>query len=322
MDQPASLSPFETFARERCITCGGAGTMLYRDLTDVLFSAPGRWSMRKCASRACGMAWLDPQPAVADIGKLYEGYWTHGDGTVPAPNAEAGSKRANQLRSLLSFALPWRFHALRSEKRYLRDRPPGRLLDVGCGQGEFAAGMAERGWSAEGIDFDEGAVRVARQQPGVTTASGSIIDQAYPADCFDAITMSNVIEHVSDPVETVAECHRVLTPGGRLVMITPNIASTGHRLFGQDWRGLEVPRHLYLYTPGALAKLARGAGFRWVHAFASPGAVGMMLDASAEIATHAGRTPLGGLAGIARREKLKALLGSNSGEWAVLLAEK
>lgn len=114
----------------------------------------------------------------------------------------------------------------------------------------------------------------------------------------------------------------MLKSGGRLVMITPNIASTGHRLFGQDWRGLEVPRHLYLYTPKALARLARGAGFRRIHAFASPGAVEMMLDASAEIATRGGRTPPSGLADIARREKFKALLGGSSGEWAVLLADK
>ena len=182
--------------------------------------------------------------------------------------------------------------------------------------------MAERGWTAEGIDFDEGAVAVAKGQPGVKTNTGSLIDQAYEGATFDAITMSNVIEHVPDPIETVAECHRVLKAGGRLVMITPNIASTGHRLFGRDWRGLEVPRHLYLYTPRALARLAHQAGFRTINAFASPGAVAMMLNSSAEIAIKAGRKPPANLARIARCEKAKALLGGNSGEWAVLLADK
>ena len=199
---------------------------------------------------------------------------------------------------------------------------PGKLLDVGCGMGEFAAGMAQLGWESHAIDFDAAAVAVAGRQPDLTVGTGSLFDQRYPAESFDAITMSNVIEHIPDPIETFAECFRILRKNGRLIMITPNINSTGHKLFGEDWRGLEIPRHLYLFTTGSLKRLARRAGFERYRAFTSAGAVEAMLHASNEIAEKSGRQGRSNLASIAKREKIDVMLGRPCGEWVVLWAEK
>ena len=313
-----------TYEQPACICCGATGELIHAELVDHLFSAPGTWNIRQCANVTCRLAWLDPQPERQEIGKFYRNYWTHGDGatSVPAPDAQISRRWKRQVRSVLSLVLPWRYHALRSDGRYLADMPSGRLVDVGCGMGEFAAGMAMRGWVVDGIDFDEDALAIARQQPNITVRIGALADQDYSSDTLDAITMSNVIEHIPDPLETFTECHRVLKSRGRLIMITPNIQSIGHDVFGVDWRGLEPPRHLYLYTAAALKRMAKAAGFSKVRAFSTPGAAMVMFESSNEIAVKNGRSARGGLRGMLRREKFATALGRPCGEWVILWAEK
>jgi 2-polyprenyl-3-methyl-5-hydroxy-6-metoxy-1,4-benzoquinol methylase len=319
--QSKIVASYEQFI---CICCHASGELIHTELTDQLFSAPGLWNTRQCTNAACRLAWLDPQPERQEIAKLYETYWTHGDslGSIPAPDAQISEGWKRHVRSVLSLLLPWRRHALRSDGRYLADVAPGRLVDVGCGMGEFAAGMALRGWVVDGIDFDEGALAIARQQPNITARVGALADQDYSSETFDAITMSNVIEHIPDPVETFAEAYRVLRPRGRLIMITPNIQSLGHAVFGADWRGLEPPRHLYLYTASALKRMATAAGFSTVRAFSTPGAAMAMFESSNDMAVKNGRPKRDGLRGLLQRERLGTSVGRLCGEWVILWAEK
>jgi 2-polyprenyl-3-methyl-5-hydroxy-6-metoxy-1,4-benzoquinol methylase len=73
-----------------------------------------------------------------------------------------------------------------------------------------------------------------------------------------------VIEHVPDPASLLKECRRVLRPGGKLVVATPNCKSLGHSLFKENWRGLEPPRHLQILSPLALRRFLSEAGFKQV----------------------------------------------------------
>jgi SAM-dependent methyltransferase len=97
---------------------------------------------------------------------------------------------------------------------------------------------------------------------GLDVALGSLEQQCYPSEHFDAVTLSHVIEHVPDPVGTLVECARLLKKGGKLVIATPNNASLGHRLFGRNWRGLEPPRHLHIFSPQSLRRTLGMAGFQ------------------------------------------------------------
>ena len=135
-----------------------------------------------------------------------------------------------------------------------------QLLDVGCGSGYRLRRMAEAGWKVEGIDFDQQAVKMARSK-GFEVRCGSLVEASYPADTFDVVSMYHVIEHVDNPLNVLRECIRILRPGGRLVLATPNIQSWGHKRFGVAWRGLEPPRHLHLFSSAALNALLASAGF-------------------------------------------------------------
>jgi 2-polyprenyl-3-methyl-5-hydroxy-6-metoxy-1,4-benzoquinol methylase len=115
-----------------------------------------------------------------------------------------------------------------------------------------------KGWKVEGLDFDEQAVRRARNIYRLNVKQGTLEEARYPDHSFDAVTLRHVIEHLADPLKTLRECLRVLRPGGTLVVVTPNSESLGHGLTHEYWRGLEVPRHLeYFFADGAEALRTR-----------------------------------------------------------------
>lgn len=248
-----------TQARPCCRFCGSAGERLYVGLEDQLFGAPGRWDLARCTNPACGALWLDPQPLERDIHKAYGVYYTHT--TASAPTGRLFSAALRVLVGLVLLLTGGYRERARSASMHLDGRPPGRLLEIGCGDGTFLHRMKCAGWSVEGVETDPGAAQAARQKYGLAVRSGNLAQQCFPAGEFDAVTLQHVIEHVYDPEELLREAHRILKPGGVLVVVTPNAQSWGHRRFGAHWRGLEPPRHIHVFTPAALTSTARKAGF-------------------------------------------------------------
>lgn len=263
-----------------CVACGSDGALMYTDLRDRLFGAPGVWSFQKCLNRDCALLWLDPMPVEEDIGRAYAHYYTHEDvpGITPTRLRQAlrsikdgyfAQKYGYRSESLgrwkkwlgrLLYLHPSLRADLDFSVMYLRARPKGRLLDVGCGSGELLQGMERLGWDVEGIDVDPLAVENARRK-GLRVCLGTLEAQEYPEQHFDAITMSHVIEHVHHPLSLLKECHRLLKAGGSFVSLTPNVRGLGHRMFKKHWRDLDPPRHLYVFTPEALRSLLEKAGF-------------------------------------------------------------
>ena len=311
-----------------CALCGSPGKLLHDGLRDHEFGAPGVWSIRRCSAAHCGLAWSDPRPLAGEVGKLYQRYYTHsvqtGDDGSPEQRSYDSAGTTKLVKRLLGTLLFWRCEVFASDRNYLQGMPPGRLLDVGCGNGLFLGSMARAGWSAHAVDFDAAALALAARQRGVTTSQGALSELALPAASFDAIHMGNVIEHLSDPLKTLAECHRLLKPGGRMVVITPNLDSLGHRLFGADWRGLEPPRHVFLFSVRSLTKLARAAGFNAPRVFSVTGdraGAGYIVEQSAQIARAEGRVPPSvDLPRLMLKERALDLLGRPVGEWIVLIA--
>ncbi|HEY8158402.1 MAG TPA: class I SAM-dependent methyltransferase [Methylobacter sp.] len=264
-----------------CALCGHKGEFLYSNQQDRLFGANGSWNLKQCVNQDCGLIWLDPMPLKEEIGKAYASYYTH---TPRDPskrprmlrrirnliergylakeyNYEIGSRPLlTRILGNLLYLLPIYRNEADAGVRCLPALPGGRLLDVGCGTGEWLLSMRQRGWQVEGIDFDENAVKVAVQQ-GLLVHCNSLEQHGFPDDYFDAVTFNHLIEHVPDPVQTLAECTRILKPGGKLVILTPNNASFTHRVFKQDWRGLEPPRHLHIFSMLSMRRALAMAGF-------------------------------------------------------------
>jgi len=142
---------------------------------------------------------------------------------------------------------------------------PARILDVGCASGIFVRIAHEAGWRATGVDPSE--PRIARGRAGCPTASftvGVLEDLTFPDGAFDVITLWDVLEHVSSPIETLRRVRRLLAPGGWLFLSVPNADSIVARFMGRRWV-LLLREHLWYFSPGTMARLLCQANLDLVH---------------------------------------------------------
>jgi 2-polyprenyl-3-methyl-5-hydroxy-6-metoxy-1,4-benzoquinol methylase len=243
------------------------GNPLYDNLSDRLYGTAGVWALVRCANPDCGLAWLSPAPVEADLGKVYEDYFTH-ESSEPAwrsnnPLYRAWVRAGALYRAAISNT-PMGRARHQADTFFLAGVRPGRVLDVGCGDGSLLVRLRDMGWQVEGQETDANAAAVAQRNHGLTVHVGMLDQLHLPPHSFDAVTLSHVIEHVYDPIALLAECRRLLKPGGHLVALTPNIDSFGHAHFGRHWVALDPPRHLYLFSRTTLAQVAQRAGFTQV----------------------------------------------------------
>lgn len=275
------MQGIRVYERPRCRICGRQGAPVYHGLSDRLFGVPGEWDIYRCPNRACGLMWLNPQPVEEDIALAYANYYTH-EATPPRSKPGAADPLSRGILADAYLTLRYSYNSLVQgwwhkgigffmyflvarratldfDVMYLAHVPGGRLLEIGCGSGEFLQRMQWLGWTVEGVDFDPAAVAAARSR-GLNVHEGRVEQLGYHDAGFDAIVLSHVIEHLHDVQGLLRECRRLLRPNGHLVVVTPNTRSLCCRLFGRNWRGLEPPRHLYLFTPHALALVAKQAG--------------------------------------------------------------
>jgi SAM-dependent methyltransferase len=132
---------------------------------------------------------------------------------------------------------------------------PGRLLDVGCGDGSFLIAARGAGWQVFGTELHG-----AEQLPGCRIFRRPL--DAAGDGPFDCITMWHVLEHVPEPLQCIKELRRMLAPGGVLLLAVPDFGGWQSRLFGRHWLHADVPRHLYHFTADSLDRTLEIGGYR------------------------------------------------------------
>jgi ubiquinone/menaquinone biosynthesis C-methylase UbiE len=212
-------------------------------------------------------------PVAEDLHLAYQTYFTHAE-SPELSNSSAGLRDALYICYQAANFLPALVIGLNRARTAIASMfldliQPGKLVDVGCGDGAFLSHMRDLGWSVEGVDFDEKAIRNAKSKYGLALIHGDLRSAHFPENTFDAITMKHVIEHVPDPVALLEEARRILKPKGRLVVTTPNAGGYGHKKFRQYWYGLDQPRHLHVFSLAALRNCARRAGLDILEVFSS-----------------------------------------------------
>ena len=253
--------------------------------------------MRRCDT--CRTLWLDPAPVGETLAAAYANYHTH---TAPQRRGVvarlAEASRQAYLRDTSGYpharatdrlvALPTAVWPARREiASYSVLGVPwvagGRLLDVGCGDGRAAADIAAMGWTVTGIDNDPEAVEAAATR-GIEARVGVLDDISFAESTFDVVVLRHAVEHLPSPGATLCAARRVVVPDGLVVIATPNAGSLLHRRYGRDWRGLEPPRHLQVFTRRGLEALAHSAGLEVTLSRTSSRGATELADASRSIA--------------------------------------
>lgn len=140
-------------------------------------------------------------------------------------------------------------------------RPPGRLLEVGAGKGRFLARARHRGWGVQGLDPSPRQVTAAQARYEIEVLPVDLEQADLAERSFDAVVAWHVLEHVRHPASFLARVRRLLRPDGIFACEVPNFASWQSRLTRRHWLHLDVPRHLFHYTPSSLRSLLREQGF-------------------------------------------------------------
>jgi 2-polyprenyl-3-methyl-5-hydroxy-6-metoxy-1,4-benzoquinol methylase len=260
---------------QHCFLCLEVGKPIYEVLSDFRNNVERAWNFLRCPE--CGLVWLNPYPLPEEFEKVYTAdYCTHRE--------DEDISKLSTLRKEINIALRARALGCRgivdgwtySLGGLLSLFPPlkeigsvgtmclgrankGKLLDIGCGKGGFLAMMRDAYWDVLGVEPDRVPRRIAQQLFGVPVVRETT---GLADECFDAVTMSHVIEHVPNPIELLKECSRLLKPGGKLVIITPNIESLGRLIFQSSWALLDPPRHVFLFSLSTLETCVQKAGFR------------------------------------------------------------
>jgi 2-polyprenyl-3-methyl-5-hydroxy-6-metoxy-1,4-benzoquinol methylase len=151
----------------------------------------------------------------------------------------------------------------RDTRKYLADLYPdrGRLLEIGSGLGYLLDSFRKDGWTALGVEPNEGLCRYAQQVLGADVIPGTLEDAKLEAASLDAALMIHVIEHVPDPAAVLKDVFRLLKPGGTFVVETPRYDTLMFRLLGKRERSLSCDGHIYFFTSTTLKKMALTAGF-------------------------------------------------------------
>jgi len=220
------------------VLCNLCGSDHYTIVYDSSTAAELPVRMVKCCK--CGLIYMNPKEDIAEIQKnnttMQDDFYLQ---------QEAGLRQSADL--ILK-------HLKKINKK-------GRILDVGCATGFLLDQAHKEGWEVYGLEPSAWAVDYARntlQLPNIT--QGSLKDANYPANFFDAVIFKDVIEHLTDPKESLEQIRRVLKPSGVICCNTPDVDSWASKVFASKWWGIKQA-HLYYFNKISLSALFEATGF-------------------------------------------------------------
>jgi len=284
-----------------CKLCGSNHRkVILTNCQDYFEKTPGKFTIVQCSR--CKLIYLNPRPTINELASCY-----------PSPYYGSQKPNLNKIKKRLTKLSYFPFNAILKERfqypiaqnysffkklliRFyfpfcraifrgvLKFKGNGRILDVGCGNGVHLWFLKKLGWETHGLDISPQACQIA-QSLGINVFCGELPQANFPFQYFDIIRMNHVLEHLHSPDMYLKEIRRILKVDGICLIRVPNIRSLKYLIFKRYWFGLDVPRHLYSFSPTTLKAFFDKSGFQMkeIHFVASSGtflgSLGFLLQA-------------------------------------------
>ncbi len=213
-----------------------------------------------CCS-TCGLIYLNPRPDPVEILRYYPDRYEAYQPQSAMEKPRHGWRPAGPRQAQFQFVT-------------LHAPQPARLLDVGCGTGDFLDYARRNGWQVAGTELNPQIAELAHSTYGLVVYSGALEEAPLGEAQFDVVTLWDVLEHLPDPCASLRRCQSLLRPGGLLVFSIPNLDSFDRFLFGTAWIGWDAPRHFNLFDRNTLRYLLDRSGFHLVDRRCITGAKG------------------------------------------------
>ena len=232
-----------TTPHQLCPICASHSFHPFLECEDQLVSHK-KFLLQKCTT--CNLLITTPQPLVSEIGEYYlsENYISHTDG------------KRNLFDVLYKFV---RGQMLKKKRTLIQKCSTGcKILDFGCGTGEFINEMKTHGWIVSGVEPSP----VARQRAEEKKLEIAESLDSLKENSFDVISLWHVLEHLHNPNEYLEKFHQLLKQNGTLVVAVPNPESYDASVYKDHWAAYDVPRHLWHFSHSNMKRILDQNGFQ------------------------------------------------------------
>ena len=236
VDEYSRLSPTES---GRCPLCKSASISDFLSAPDRFHGRKEMYNLARCTS--CYGVWLRYPPKPEDLASHYGTEYYR---SVAAAGETSAVARWRKQREIIS-----------------RFKQGGDILDIGCNSGGFLGSLRGSVWNLHGVEISAEMAQRARSSFGAEIFVGDVLNAPFADASFDVITSFDLLEHIYRPKELARKVMRWLKPSGIFYVMLPNIDSWEARMFGSYWYGLELPRHLFHFSPRSLAGALDSEGF-------------------------------------------------------------
>lgn len=242
------MTDFHSGSRQPCRFCGATS---FKKICSPPPTAQGKFDVVQCLT--CHLLVTDPLPSQAVLTEQYgEKYF---QSTTPF---EGGYEDYARDEAAIKKTFQRRWKVI---QKFIPPSSSNHVLDVGCATGVFLEVMRENGWNGFGVDVSSFAAKVSKEK-GFNVYQGFLNDAPFSKKAFSLLSLWDVIEHVENPLPFLQSCFDFLSPGGVLVLSTPDAGAPFARLTGKRWLGFRsVGEHVFFFDRPRIKAFLEKAGF-------------------------------------------------------------